>query len=91
MQYIFKSYLWYCCALYGTCTGDSDLEVYFNCNLVRLGVYMVKLCHKKMLILRCILLKKTESAPEKNITLHVPSEKTVPCQELYSLGIILIS
>ena len=37
-------------------TGYSS-NIILNCNLVRLGVYMVKLCHEKMLILRCILPK----------------------------------
>ena len=43
-------------------------DIILNCNLVRLGVYMVKLCHEKMLILRCILpppQKKNEPPPEK--------------------------
>ena len=33
-------------------TGSSSNTI-LNCNLVRLGVYMVKLCHEKMLILIC--------------------------------------
>ena len=37
-------------------TGSSS-NIILNCNLVRLGVYMVKLCHEKMPILRCILPK----------------------------------
>ena len=35
-------------------TGSSSNNI-LNFKLVRLGVYMVKLCHEKMLILRCIL------------------------------------
>ena len=35
-------------------TGSSSNTI-FNFKLVRLGVYMLKLCHEKMLILRCIL------------------------------------
>ena len=38
-------------------TGSSS-NIILNCSLVRLGVYMVKLCPEKMLILRCILPKK---------------------------------
>ena len=34
-------------------TGSS-LNIILNCNLVGLGVYMIKLYHEKMLILRCI-------------------------------------
>ena len=45
-------------------------ELYFNCNLVRLRVYMENLCHEKMLILRCILPQKTEPPPEKKLTSH---------------------
>ena len=36
------------------CMGASS-NITLNCNLVRFGVYIVKLCHKKMLIFRCIL------------------------------------
>ena len=35
-------------------TGSSSNNI-LNFKVVRLGVYMVKLCHEKMLILRCIL------------------------------------
>ena len=48
------------------------------------SIYMVKLCHEKMLILRCIMLpsqKKNEPPPEY---LENPDKK------LNSLGIILI-
>ena len=42
-----------------------------NFKLVRLGEYMVKHCHEKMLILRCILPpKKIKPSPEKKITSH---------------------
>ena len=37
-----------------------------NCNLVGFGVYMVKLCHEKMLILRCILPPQNKPSPEKD-------------------------
>ena len=51
---------------------------------------MVKLCHEKMLIFRCIFCHKTESPPEKNLTL--PPEKIQhPDKKLNSQGIILIS
>ena len=33
------------------------INIILNCNLVRLGIYMVKLCHETMLILRYILPK----------------------------------
>ena len=52
-------------------TGSSSNNI-LNFKLVRLGVYMVKLCHEKMLNLRCILpppQKKIESSPEKKINL----------------------
>ena len=47
-------------------TGSSSNNI-LNFKLVRLGVYMVKICHEKMLILRCILppQKKIEPRPEK--------------------------
>ena len=45
-------------------TGSFS-NIILNCNLVRLGVYMVKLCHEKMIFLRCILSKTTEPPPEK--------------------------
>ena len=66
-----------------------------NFKLVRLGVYMVKLCHEKMLILRCI-----HPPPKKKITIEPPPEKKLnlpplgnlehPDKKLNSLGIILI-
>ena len=43
--------------------------------------YMVKLCHEKMLILRCILpppKKKTEPPPEKKINLLPPGKSRKP-------------
>ena len=43
----------YCCALViGT---EASSNFILNCNLVRFGAYVVKLCHEEMLILRCIL------------------------------------
>ena len=43
-------------------TGSSS-NIILNCKLVRLGVHMVKLCHEKMLILRCILPQKINLPP----------------------------
>ena len=45
-----------------------SLNFILNCNLVRFGVYMVKLCIENMLILRFIPPppQKTEPFPEKN-------------------------
>ena len=54
----------------GTDRTGSSSNIILNCNLVRLEVYMVKLCHEKVLILRCILPKETEPPPEKKITSH---------------------
>ena len=61
-----------------------------NCNLVCLGVYMVKFCHEKMLILRCILPKKSDAPPEKHLTSHPPENLEHLEKKLNSLGIILI-
>ena len=49
------------------CTGTSSNTI-LDYNLVRFGVYMIKLCHERMLILRCILppLPKNELPPEKS-------------------------
>ena len=71
-------------------TGSSSNNIL---NLVRLGVYLVKLCHENMLILRCILPpppKKIESSPEKKINLPPLENLEHPDKELNSLGIILI-
>ena len=65
-------------------------EIILNCNLVNLGVYMEKLCHKKMLILRYFLLKNPEPQPEKNLTPHPLENLEHPDKKLNSLGIILI-
>ena len=49
------------------CTGTSSNTI-LDYNLVRFGVCMIKLCHERMLILRCILpppLPKNELPPEK--------------------------
>ena len=59
------------CAL-AISTGSS-LNTILNCKLVRLGVYMVKLCHEKMLISRCILPKKMNFL-QKKINLSHPGK-----------------
>ena len=71
-------------------TGFS-LNNILNFKLVRLGVYMVKLCNEKMLILKCILPpQKIEPPPEKNLTSHPLENLEHPDKKLNSLGIILI-
>ena len=47
-------------ALLAIGTGDSS-NIILNCNLLRLAVYMVKLCHENMLMLRY-------DFPQKNCT-----------------------
>ena len=68
-------------------TGSSS-NIILNCSLVRFGVYMVKRCHEKMLILRYILKKKTFFRKK----LDLPPLKNLehPDKNLNSLGIILI-
>ena len=73
-------------------TGSSSNNI-LNFKLVRLGVYMVKLCHEKMLILRYILLpppRKIEPPPEKKVTSHPLENLEHPDKKLNSLGITLI-
>ena len=74
-------------------TGSSSNNI-LNFKLVRLGVYMVKLCHEKMLILGCILppppKKKIKPSPEKKLASHPLDNLEHPDKELNSLGIILI-
>ena len=56
---------------------------------MHLGIYMEKLCHKKMLILRCILpptKKKIEPPPEKKINLPPPGKSLTPWQETQLTG-----
>ena len=62
MNFLLRIYnidICYCCAL-AIGTGSSSNNI-LNFKLVHLGVYMVKLCHEKKLILRCIL-----PSPPKN-------------------------
>ena len=51
------------------CAGTSSNTI-LDYNLVRFGVCMIKLCHERMLILRCILppppFPKNELPPEKS-------------------------
>ena len=54
-------------------TGSSSNNI-LNFKLVRLGVYMVKLCHEKMLILRCILPRPQQ----KKINLPLPGKSRTP-------------
>ena len=58
------------------CTGTSSNTI-LDYNLVRFGVCMIKLCHERMLILRCIPpLPKNELPPEKKLTPQPPPEKS---------------
>ena len=79
-----------CCAL-AIVTGCS-LNNILNFKLVRLGVYMVKLCHKKMWILRSILPppKKNWTSSRKKLNLPPLGNLEHPDKKLNSLGIILI-
>ena len=61
-------------------TGSSSNNI-LNFKLVRLGVYMVKLCHEKMLILRCISppqKKKLNLLQKKKINLPPPRKSRTP-------------
>ena len=75
------------------CTGTSSNTI-LDYNLVRFGVCMIKLCHERMLILRCILpppLPKNELPPEKKLTPQPPPEKSrTSWQETQVTGNILI-
>ena len=59
-------------------------NIILNSNLVRLGIYMVKLCHEKMLILKCILLKNLNLL-QKNLTSHPLKNLEHPDKKLNSL------
>ena len=61
-----------------------------NCNLARFGVYIVKLCHEKMLILRCVLPQKNLNHPQKKINPYPLIKLERPDKKFYSMGIILI-
>ena len=70
----------------------SSLNNTLSFKLVRLGVYMVKLCHKKMRILRSILPppKKKLNLLQKKLHLPLLENLEHPDKKLNSLGIILI-
>ena len=69
--------------------GSSSNNI-LNFKLVRLGVYMVKLSHEKMLILRCTLPPKKLNLVQKNLTSHPLENFEHPEKKLNSLGIILV-
>ena len=59
------------------------LEKYFRLQIsASWSIYMVKLCHEKMLILRCMPPPKKNEPPPENLE--------YPDKKLNSLGIILI-
>ena len=58
-------------------TGSSSNNI-LNLKLVRLGVYIVKLCHEKMLILRCILPPKKLNLVQKKLNLPPPGKSRKP-------------
>ena len=55
----------YCFGL-AICTGTSSNTI-LDYNLVRFGVCMIKLCHERMLILRCILPPKKLNYLQKKV------------------------
>ena len=60
------------------CVSSNNI---LNFKLVRLGVYMVKLCHEKMLILRCILpppQKKLNLLQKKKLNFPPPEKSRTP-------------
>ena len=68
----------------------SSPNIILTCNLVRLGVYMVKICHEKMLTLEMYPSKINCSSSRKKITSHPLENLEHPDKKLRSLGIILI-
>ena len=67
------------------------LKFYFKLQLSAFwNIHMVKLCHEKMLILRCIHPSKKRNHLQKKINLHPLITLERPDKKLYSLGIILI-
>ena len=70
------------------CMGASSNTI-LNYNLVRFGVYMIKLRHERMLILRCILLRKKLNYLQKKLTPagHHQQNLEHPDKKLKSLGI----
>ena len=62
------------------CTGASSNTI-LDYNLMRFGICIIKLCHERMLILRCILPpQKTELSPEKKVP-PPPPAITTPTQK----------
>ena len=67
-------------------TGASWNTI-LNYNLVRFGVCMIKLCHERMLILRCILPPKKLNYFQKKINPYHLKNLEHPDKKLKSLGI----
>ena len=70
-------------------TGYSS-NIILNCNLVRLGVYMVKLCHEKNANLKMYPSKINRTFSRKKLTSHPLENLGHPDKKLNSLGMILI-
>ena len=64
----------YCFGL-AICMGTSSNTI-LDYNLVRFGVCMIKLCHERMLILRCILPPKKLNYLQKKVNPPPPTEKS---------------
>ena len=60
------------------CTGASSNTI-LDYNLVRFGVCIIKLCHERMLILRCILPPKKLNYLQKKVP--PPPAITTPSQK----------
>ena len=70
-------------------TGSSSNNI-LTCNLVRLGVYMVKICYEKMLTLEMYPSKINSTSSRKKLTSHPLENFEHPDKKLNSLGIMLI-
>ena len=71
------------------CTGTSS-NIILDYNLVRFGICMIKLCHERMLILRCILppsQKMNYLQKKVNPPSHHLKNLEHPDKKLKSLGI----
>ena len=76
----------YCFGL-AICTGTSSNTI-LDYNSVRFGVCMIKLCHERMLILRCILPPKKLNYLQKKVNPPPPTKNLEhPDKKLKSLGI----
>ena len=62
------------------CTGASPNTI-LDYNLVRFGVCIIKLCHERMLILRCILPPKKLNYLQKKSSPPPPPAITTPSQK----------